>query len=172
MGKRGPAKQPQRLLEMKGTAQKCRHRAEVAMVGEKITDIAQVTDLCDFDRLTERGQRVFLRQCEFLISLKVLQATDLDALVLYAENYDMALKCMANINKQAWFKPKYDDAGQQVGWIDNPYLKQFDKICKTINSIGTQYGFTPASRMRLSVEVKEEKHDIFDIATDTDVIEI
>ncbi len=170
MGKRGPAPKPQQMLDLLGTSRKDRRRAEVAMIGEKITDIAQATSLCDFDRLTARGQRIFIRQATFLIGLKVLQTNDLDALVLYAESYDMALKCMANINKQAWFKPKCDEGGQQVGWIDNPYLKQFDKLCKTINSIGTQYGFTPASRIRLSADVKEETHGVMDIATD--VIEI
>jgi len=170
MGKRGPSKQPQQLLELKGTAQPCRRRAETALVGEKIADISQVPALCDFHRLTERGQRIFLRQATFLIGLKVLQTNDLDALVLYAENYDMALKCMGNINKQSWFKPKYDEAGQLVGYVDNPYLKQFDKICKTLNTLGDRFGMTPASRIRLSVEVKEEEKDIMDISTD--VIEI
>ena len=166
MGARGPAKKPQALLELKGTARKSRQRAETAMVGEKISDLEQAFALCDFDKLTERGQRIFIRQATFLIGIKVLQTNDLDALVLYAENYDMALKCMRSIQREAWYKPKYDEAGMLVGYIENPHLKQFDKICKTLNSIGDRFGMTPASRIRLSVEVKEEKKDIMDITTD------
>lgn len=166
MGKRGPAKKPQQMLDLAGTSRKDRQRTETAMVGEKITDIEQAFALCDYDRLTERGQRIFIRQATFLIGLKVLQANDLDALVLYAENYDMALKCMRAIQKEAWFKPKYDEASTLVGYIENPHIKTFDKICKTLNTLGDKFGMTPASRIRLSVEVKEEKKDIMDITTD------
>ena len=166
MGKRGPAKQPQQLLDLKGYSTPSRERAEVAMVGEKIADISQVPDMCDFDKLTPRGQRILLRQCSFLIHLKVLQANDLDDLVLYAQNYDMALRCMRSINKEGWHVKVFDKDGNFKGYAENPNIKLFDKVCKTINSIGTQYGFTPASRIRLSEEKQPEKKDIMDIATD------
>ena len=170
MGSRGPAKQPQQLMKLKGTDQPCRARSEV-IVGEKITSIEQVDALCDYSYLSPRGQRIFLQRCVFLIGLHVLEASYLDALMLYAQNYDMALRCVRGITKEAWFKPIYNEAGMVVGYAENPYIKRFDNLCKTINSIGTQFGFTPASRARLHVEDENsKKKDIMDISAD--VIEI
>lgn len=166
MGKRGPAKQPQELLELKGTAQKCRARSAV-VVGAKLTSIEQVDEIFDYSRLSERGQRIFLQRCVFLIGLHLLEASYLDAVLLYAQNYDMALRCMRSINKEGWYVKVLDKNGNFKGFAENPRLKTFDKLCKTINMFGTQFGFTPASRMGLHLQDTEsDKPDVMDITTD------
>lgn len=166
MGKRGPAKQPQQLLDLKGYSTPSRERAE-AIVGEKLTSLDQVDAIFDYSRLTPRGQRIFLQRCVFLIGLHLLEASYLDALLIYCQNYDMALKCMARINKEGWHVKVFDKDGNFKGYAENPNIKLFDKLCKTINAYGTQFGFTPASRMRLQVEEQnEKKRDIMDISTD------
>lgn len=153
MGKRGPAKQPQQLIDLKGTTRKDRRRSE-AMVGQKITSLSQVESLCNYTHLSEQGQKIFLRQCIFLIGLKVLEASELEMLMLYAQNYDLALRLMDEMNEA-------DDLSKV-----QDQMRNFDKICKTINSIGTQFGFTPASRIRMTVPEPEKKADVMDIASD------
>ena len=166
MGKRGPAKQPQRLLDLKGYSTPSRERHE-AIVGEKLTSLEQVDAIFDYSRLTKRGQKLFLQRCVFLIGLHLLEASYLDALLIYCQNYDMALKCMARINKEGWYVKTYDKHGNHVGYAEHPSLKTFDKICKNINTYGTQFGFTPASRMKLQLENEnEKKRDIMDITED------
>lgn len=164
----GRPKQSQQLLELKGTARKARRRIE-AMVGMKITNFDQVAALCDFTHLTDQGQRIFIRQCTFLIGMNALQAQDLEMLMLYAENYDIALRCMDQINNgQGWFNVTKNKRGEIVAVHELPYLKLFRKACTIVNSIGGQFGFTPASRIRMAdTMVKEEKKaDIMDITSD------
>ena len=163
----GRPKQPQQLLELKGTAQKCRRRVE-AMVGMKVTNFDQVAALCDYTHLTEQAQRIFIRQCTFLIGMNALQAQDLQLLVLYAQNYDIALQCMDKINSgQGWFNVTHNKKGEIVAVHELPYLKLFRQACGIVNSIGSKFGFSPADRIRMAETAEQkEKKDIMDIATD------
>ena len=163
----GRPKQPQQLLELKGTAQKCRRRVE-AMVGQKISTFDQVVELCDYTHLTEQAQRIFIRQCTFLIGMKALQAQDLQLLMLYAQNYDIALQCMDKINSgQSWFTVTHNKKGEVISVHELPYLRLFRKSCAIINSIGGKFGFSPADRIRMAEGVaQKEKGDIMDITAD------
>lgn len=163
----GRPKQPQQLLELKGTAQKCRRRVE-AMVGQKISTFDQVADLCDYTHLTEQAQRIFIRQCTFLIGMKALQAQDLQLLMLYAQNYDIALQCMDKINSgQSWFTVTHNKKGEVISVHELPYLRLFRQSCAIINSIGGKFGFSPADRIRIAEGVaQKEKGDIMDITAD------
>ncbi len=169
MGARGRAKQPQKLLEAKGYAKPSRKRAEV-MVGDKITTLDQVDALCDYTLLTPRAQKIFIQRCQWLIGLKVLEASYLDTVLLYAQNYDMALRCAEDINTKGWFVPMYDEAGMLKGYAENPHIKTFDKICKTLGSYSKELFMTPASRMRMQIENESKKADIMDVSAE--VIEI
>jgi len=164
----GRPKQPQQLLELKGTARKARRRIE-AMVGMKITNFDQVAALCDYTHLTEQGQRIFIRQCTFLIGMNALQAQDLEMLMLYAQNYDIALRCMDQINSgQGWFNVTKNKRGEIVAVHELPYLKLFRRVSAIANSIGGQFGFTPISRIRMAetAQPDKKKADIMDISSD------
>lgn len=171
MGKRGPAKQPQQLLELKGTARKGRERPK-GIQGQKIKALIQVYGLVDYNVLSERGKCIFRQRCIFLIGLNLLEASYLDALLLYAQYYDEALTCIEQIkNSPTWFTPVHNMAGEVAGFVELPYLKRLDRLLPLINTLGTQFGFTPASRARLQVEVEQDKkRDIMDVTED--VIEI
>ena len=163
----GRPKQPQQLLELKGTARKTRRRIE-AMVGMKITNFDQVAALCDYTHLTDQGQRIFIRQCTFLIGMNALQAQDLQLLLIYAQNYDIALRCMEEINSgKGWFNVTKNKRGEIVAIHELPYLRLFRKACTIVNSIGGKFGFSPADRIRMAEPAaQKEKKDIMDISTD------
>ncbi len=171
MGKRGPAKQPQRLLELRGTARKCRQRS-MPLAGEQITTLEQVNELCDCSSLTDQGRRIFQQRCLYLIGLKMLEPSYLDTLLLYAQCFDMALQSMEEINKGAWFSPKRNKRGRIVGYVENPHLRLFDKLCKTLGELSKELQMTPASRMRRAVEEENKVADVMDITADAIEVEV
>jgi len=165
MSKRGPAKQPQHLLELKGTARKSRKRT-MPVCGKLITTLEQVGELCDYSILSKQGQQIFLQRCTYLIGLKMLEAAYLDALLLYSMYFDMALQCIDEIQKEKWFSSLYDKKGKLAGYVENPHLKLLDRICRVLGNISKELLLTPASRMRMEVESEKKAADIMNISSD------
>lgn len=170
-GKMGRNKLPQQVLVKRGTARKDRKRT-MPVSGELITTLEQVEALCDYSKLTEQGKRIFIQRCTYFMGLKMLEATYLDTLLLYAQYFDMALQCMEAINAGEWYSAQYDKKGGLVGYVENPHLKQFDKLCRALGALSKELLMTPASRMRMAVEGENKIAGVMDITADPIEVEV
>ena len=76
---------------------------------------------------------------------------DIEQLVIYAASLDLLFDCIKEM-KKGKFNEVYDDFGKIKGYIANPYIKLYREMIEIVNKIGSDFGFSPVSRMRLKAE--------------------
>ena len=152
---RGRKPVPDKIKKLRGTRQKCRERGE-GVVGELIPS-AEV--LCSYradEGLSDRAKNIFRQRCEGLIQLGLLTEPDLDQLAIYAELMDIIYLCFAEI-RATGIITAVDTGLGGIKYIGNPYFAQLNKSIIMINKIGSEYGFTPVSRLKLKLSEKKKE---------------
>ena len=124
---------------------------------EKILEISQIVDLKNFKVLkSKRAKDIFVQKANQLIKLKLLTDMDIEQLVVYASSLDLLFDCLKEMQK-GMFKELYDDFGKVKSYLANPYIKQYKEMIEITNKIGSDFGFSPVSRMKLKAEKEQEK---------------
>lgn len=144
------------LKNARGTLQPCRSR------GDNL--VATVSNVPAPAWLPAKAKKIFLEKANALSLLGVLTALDIDQLALYANARYEVEEAIKIINKQGRFNTLYDDDGRPINVIANPYIKLMNDNIKILLQIGSNFGFSPASRSSITKEMlqKEQEDDFSD----------
>ena len=144
------------MKKARGTLQPCRARGD-----EQIATISNVPAPA---WLPAKAKKIFLEKAEMLSCLGVLTALDIDQLALYANARYEVEEAIKIINKEGRFNSVYDDEGRVIATVANPYIKHMNDQLKVLLQIGSNFGFSPASRSSITKEMKqkEQKDDFSD----------
>ena len=153
---KGRKRLPDEIKKVRVTDQPCRMTPTIK--GEIITDIEAVLTNKSVAALSnDRQKEIFLERVKYMMALKMMEMAYIDQLVDYAifrEKYEVTLVKLEQMGGE--FVKRYDDTGKVCGFIENPYIKLAIKYRDITNKIGSEFGFTPVSRMKLPTsEVKE-----------------
>lgn len=152
---RGRKKLPQEIKNLKGTSQRCRETSEINT--NKVSDLDMLLDVKKLTVLkTKRSKDIFKEKANQLIKLKILTELDFELLAIYAHNVDLTFTCI-NEMKKGMFKEIFDENGNVIRFVQNPYLKLYKETVERVNKIGSEFGFSPVSRMRLSTQPEKEE---------------
>lgn len=151
---------PNQLKVLRGTDRQDRMKPTITAV--LISEITEIVDLKNFKVLqSKRAKDLFLQKANQLIKLKILSDMDIEQLVVYAGSLDMLFTCMREIKRKGTFIEIYaeDKAGKLFlkGMIPNPNIKLYREMIEITNRIGSDFGFSPVSRMKLKAEKPEDK---------------
>lgn len=145
---------PDQIKKARGTLQPCR-----ATNGGKIATISAVTPP---SWLPKEAKKIFKDKCNMLAAYKVLTPLDLDQLAIYANSMSEAMISIEKINTQGRFTVIQDDYGNVINYVANPYIKHLAEQIKVINKLGSEFGFSPASRSSIEKSmVKDDDRDEF-----------
>ena len=158
MGK-GRKQLPAEIKKLRGTAQPCREQA----AGDS-TAIAKLTDVKPPSWLDTTAKKIFKSKAEQLIALNVLTVLDIDMLALYAQSYSLIVEALQQIKAEGKFNTLYNDEGQIIGFVENPYMKVYRDNFDKVQKLAGHFGFSPATRKSIMsvAEKKEEKDDFAD----------
>lgn len=147
---------PAEIKKLRGTAQPCRERSTP---GDDA--VARLTDAKAPAWLDTTAKRIFRSKAEQLISLRVLTVLDIDLLSLYAQSYSLIVEALEKIKAEGKFNTLYNDEGQVIGFVENPYMKVYRDNFDRVQKLSTHFGFSPATRKGLLalVDKKEDKDE-------------
>jgi P27 family predicted phage terminase small subunit len=155
MGK-GRKPLPQEVLNLRGTARKDRQRPAAAITGKTITNYdIQCVSTPGYSTLTPRGRKIFSKACRTCIALKMLEPIYLSQLVAYARELDLYLDCCESVLTQGRVYKIIDQGGNEK-WVDNPAVHQGNNALRNVQSIGSNFGFTPVDRQKLKLTTGED----------------
>lgn len=140
---------PNQLKSLRGTDQPVRLKSEVS--GELIKSVGAPKEL-----KTRRSKKIYIEKANQLIKMNVLNETDLDQLVVYANSLDLLFQAMDELKKGP-FQEVHDENGNIIRFVENPYLKLYRDMISIVNKIASEYGFSPVSRQKLQAQGKDEK---------------
>lgn len=55
----------------------------------------------------------------------MLTVLDIDLLALYAQSYSLIVEALEKIKAEGKFNTLYNDEGQVIGFVENPYMKVY-----------------------------------------------
>lgn len=147
---------PAEVKQLRGTAQPCR---EEQSGSDTVTRLSDVTPPSWLDTM---AKKIFKSKAEQLIALRVLTVLDIDMLALYAQSYSLIVEALQKIKKEGKFNTLYNDEGQIIGFVENPYMKVYRDNFDKVQKLSGHFGFSPATRKSiLSVADKKEDKDDF-----------
>lgn len=149
---------PNELKILRGTNQPCRMKPTIE--ADLISEINQIVDLKNFKVLqSKRAKDIFIQKANQLIKLKLLTDMDIEQLVVYASSLDILFTCMKEMKKEMFVKiyETKDDVVYLKGMIANPHIKLYREMIEIVGRIGSDFGFSPVSRMKLHAEKEQEK---------------
>ena len=147
----GRKRTPDKLKKLRGTDQPCR------MTGKPpLPEIIRIEDLDLSILQTDRAKDLFIENANYLIKLEILNASNIQPLVLYATNLDMLYDCMDQLNRNGKFKERHDENGNVIGFIENPYLALYQKLQPITIKQASEFGFTPVSGLRFARKPEEK----------------
>lgn len=141
--------------QLRGTVRKDREQVTMADPGKPITDVRCAYHVSGYAKLSNRAKALYRQKCKELMAGAGLYSSDLHQVILYAHSYD-----------QYWI---YDDAVKEHGavlrntnkfgeeaLVANPAVKMRRDALKDLTAIASRFGFSPADRAKIKLEVKGE----------------
>lgn len=150
---------PAEIKKLRGTAQPCR---EQSTPGDDA--VARLTDAKAPAWLDTTAKKIFRSKSEQLIALRVLTVLDIDLLALYAQSYSLIVEALEKIKAEGKFNTLYNDEGQVIGFVENPYMKVYRDNFDRVQKLSTHFGFSPATRRGILTlaDKREDKDDFSD----------
>ncbi|OAV75936.1 Phage terminase, small subunit [Bacteroidales bacterium Barb7] len=145
---KGRKELPNKLKQLRGTSQPCRASSD-GLKAKKISS-AEKIKLPPGILESKRARSIFRAKANQLIALGILTELDIEQLVLYASAVDFALHCYEVMQEEPIFRR--NESGDIIGYIPRPEATMCRAAVEHANSIGSQFGFTPVSRQKLSVD--------------------
>ncbi|HNX12823.1 MAG TPA: phage terminase small subunit P27 family [Paludibacteraceae bacterium] len=146
---------PNEIKKLRGTDQPCRVKETIDV--PKVGDISQVINVSKLKVLkTKRAKQIFKEKANQLIALQILTEIDFEQLAIYAHSLDTLFDCIDNITASGKFSEVHDENGRILRFIQNPYLKLYQDMVQICSKIGSEFGFSPVSRMKLHAKPEEK----------------
>lgn len=147
----GRYKLPKEVKELRGTKRKSRENESGAWLEQASSNVTVPADL------KGDAAKIYKERVAMLYAMRLLQPIDIDALRLYSCAMASAIKLQREIDKEGFTVIEKDEDGQLCKVSINPLVKVLKDMINTANTIGSQFGWSPVSRMRLQSIVKEEE---------------
>lgn len=148
MGSRGPAPEPSAIRLIKGNpSKKPINRAEPR-------PDAVIPD-CP-GHLDKRAKQEWATLCPILSRMRVLTEADYMALANLCQEWSTMVQCQMQINEVGMLVE--GPSGQP---IQNPLMRTVKDCMANITLLGREFGLTPSSRGRISVEPEVQKKNAF-----------
>lgn len=149
----GRPKLPDQVKAKRGTLRPCRAQGAVA------TEVS-LLDVQAPAHLKGEAKKVYelkVRQC---FAMGILAEIDADALALYAWEYAELIALQRRLKNEDYVIEETTKNGTTTKI--NPLAKIVQAKLATVNALGSQFGWSPVSRMRLQAIAKgEDKKDDF-----------
>jgi P27 family predicted phage terminase small subunit len=145
------------LKKLQGTDQPCRMRDELSVepIKDPILKIPKGSPL-----KTKRARSIYKEKANQLIALRVLTPLDMEQLAMYSWLLDELFTCWEIVSEKGRFMERFDDIGNLIAYVPNPYYTQIKQLTELVNKIGGELGFSPVSRQKIKQE-KEQSEDPF-----------
>lgn len=148
---------PSKVKTLRATTRKCR---EVI-----VNDTPTVQSLVDVkipSHLTGEAKKIYTQKIQQLFAMGYLEEIDVDALTLYAWEYAELIKCQRQLQKEGYIVEEETKNGPTLK--EHPLHKVVMKKLAAVNALGSQFGWSPVSRVRLHAIAsgKGEKNDFED----------
>lgn len=142
---------PEKIKSTRGTARKCRKRDEVVAPKVELVDVNVPS------HLKGKAREIFelkVRQC---FGLGILAEIDIDALALYAWEMAELLQLQQRLKKEDYVVEEVTKSGTALK--THPLVKVVTAKLATVNAIGSQFGWSPVSRIRLAAMASGKDKD-------------
>lgn len=146
----GRKKLPDEVKQMKGTLQPCR-----AIGNDGIVRV-QLGALKAPDYLSIEGKKIWKEKTAILTTISVLTPLDLDALAHYCETVALLRDAFRDVHSDDKYTAVYDKYGNLISYVLNPNYKIIKGLLQEADRLGSEFGFTPASRSAIISGIKKE----------------
>lgn len=109
--------------------------------------------------LSAKAKTLFSDLSEDLINLNVLNNLDVNSLALYCHHYIKFLELEKEIKKEGE-TIEYTNREGFTNVVENPKLKIKNKYFEILNKLSKEFGLSPLSRLRLTVNSNEKESEI------------
>lgn len=147
----GRYKLPKEVKELRGTKRKSRENESGSWLEQVSSDVTVPSDL------KGAAAKIYKERVAMLYAMGLLHPIDVDALRLYSCAMASAIKVQKEIDEDGFTVIEKDEDGQLCKVSVNPLVKVLKDMINTANTIGSQFGWSPVSRMRLQAIAKEEE---------------
>lgn len=145
---------PDNIKKARGTLQKCRMENTVGL--ELVEEVKAPT------WLTNDAKKIFREKANMLIAYRVLSSLDIDQLAIYSAKMAEIKECQKQIDESGKFSTVYNDEGNIVAFLPNPYIKLQQDAIKVVTAIAPKFGFSPADRKALAAPEKDDRDEFTD----------
>lgn len=154
----GRYKLPEQVKAARGTKRKDRECNELSPT----TLVMSPADVKAPSHLNSEAKKIYKEVVSQLVAMRMLQPIDTTALCIYANAIVTIAKMQKELDKDGYVTYIKDEDGNISGVTVNPMHKVLKDAINVANTIGSQFGWSPVSRMRLVAIAKEEvKKDDF-----------
>jgi P27 family predicted phage terminase small subunit len=118
--------------------------------------------------LKGEAKKIYERVVQQCFTMKILAEIDTDALAIYAFEYAELIRLQQQLKREGYTIEQETKSG--VVTVANPLDRIVTKKIATVNAIGSQFGWSPVSRVRLLQIAKGEdkKNDFYDLINGKD----
>lgn len=145
---------PEEVKSKRGTSRKCRQLSPSTVVATQLLDVAVPS------HLKGEAKKIYelkVRQC---FAMGTLADIDADALAIYAWELAELIRLQQELKAEGYTYEVMTKLGTETKL--NPKEKVVRAKIAMVNTIGSQFGWSPVSRMKLQAMAKaEEKKDDF-----------
>ena len=156
----GRYKLPEEIKAVRGTKRKDREYNELSPT----TLVMSPADVKAPSHLNPEAKKIYKEVVSQLVAMKMLQPIDTTALCIYANAIVTIAKMQKELDKDGYVTYIKDEDGNITGVTVNPIHKVLKDAINVANTIGSQFGWSPVSRLRLVAIAagKEDKNDFTD----------
>lgn len=140
---------PDTIKAKRGTLRKSRQRPTIE------TPAVQLLDVKAPARLKGEAKKIYERVVRQCFANGILAEIDADALSLYAWELAELIELQKRLKDEDYVVEEMTKNGTTVKL--NPLVKVIQTKMAAVNAIGTQFGWSPLSRMRLKAMANPEK---------------
>ena len=150
----GRPPKPNELKSLQGTGRKDRKIEALDVI--KFDNITQLKAVNIKGLGSAMSRKIFHERANQLIANKMLAPQDLDQLIIYANAMAMIITCTKEIKGKV-FTETHDKDGNFSGYAQKPHLKLFKEFSEIVTKIGSDFGFSPLSRMKFKLTPEKEE---------------
>lgn len=142
----GRSKLPVKVKELRGTKRKDRPQEDGDWESTKVVSLESVITPKE---MSAEAKKIYRDRVKMVFAMGLLQPIDVDALRIYANAMATAIKVQSALDKEGFTVIEKDEDGNICRVVPNPLTKILKDAINTVNMFGSQFGFSPLSRMRL-----------------------
>lgn len=163
----GRYKLPEKTKALRGTQRNDRKIDDSQYNSTSITSLESVKVP---KHLKGLAAQIYKERVTQLFAMGMLQPIDVDALTLYATSMATAIKMQKQLDDDGHVTYVKDEDGNVTSVVVNPMFKVLKDSVTMANTIGSQFGWSPVSRVRLLQIAKGEdkKNDFYDLINGKD----